>query len=42
MDTTERNKRKSLAKRLFWFGALWLAGVGTLGIIALLLRLVIG
>ena len=42
MDTTERSNRKSLVKRLLWFTALWLAGVATLGVIALLLKLLIG
>ena len=29
----------SLAKRLVWFAALWLAGVATVGTVAFLLRL---
>ena len=29
------------ARRLLWFGALWLAGVGTVSIVAWLVRLVI-
>jgi len=29
---------RPLAQRLFWFVALWLAGVGTVAIISLVLR----
>jgi len=28
-----------LARRLLWFAALWLAGVGAVGLVSLLLRL---
>jgi hypothetical protein len=32
-------KPPSLARRLLWFAALWLGGVGTVGIVAYGLRL---
>ena len=34
-----RPKTRSLAQRLLWFAALWLGGVGTVGIVAYGLRL---
>jgi hypothetical protein len=36
--TTPRN-RQTLARRLLWFAALWLGGVGTVMVITLGLRL---
>jgi len=30
---------RTLMQRLFWFGALWLGGVGTVTVISLCLRL---
>ena len=35
----EQNPRRPLARRLLWFAALWLGGVGTVGIVAYGLRL---
>jgi hypothetical protein len=32
-------RQRPLAQRLLWFAALWLAGVGTVALISLLLRL---
>jgi hypothetical protein len=32
-------KARSLARRLLWFAALWLAGVGTVAVISFVLRL---
>jgi len=31
--------QRPLAQRLFWFAALWLAGVGTVALISFLLKL---
>jgi hypothetical protein len=38
LTPTEQNPRP-LAQRLLWFAALWLGGVGTVGIVAYGLRL---
>ena len=37
--TPSGEKPRSLAERLLWFAALWLGGVGTVGIVAYGLRL---
>jgi hypothetical protein len=34
-----RQSQRSLQQRLFWFGALWLGGVGTVAMTSLVLRL---
>jgi len=36
---TSSETAQPLAKRLLWFAALWLAGVGSLGLVAFGLRL---
>ena len=39
MAADDRGARKGqLARQLLWFAALWLAGVATVGLVALLIR----
>ena len=35
----ERGREPPLRRRLFWFAALWLAGVGTVAALSFVLRL---